>query len=142
MAVKRKTARKTSTRGSTARRTTARKVARKTSVRRSTVRRKTVKRAVRKVATRRAVRKPVRKRATVSRARKVVRRKASPSLKRITAVPKRTSKDHDLAAMYLSILIVGVAGIILLFAKPTIMMQKVVGTLLVILGLWGLMMKK
>ena len=57
-----------------------------------------------------------------------------------SSVPK--ASQQDLAAMYLSILIVGAAGIILLVARPTQMMQKVIGILLIILGLWGLMMKK
>jgi len=69
------------------------------------------------------------------------RRRASQTAKPAVAMSSG-SGPHDLAAMYLSILIVGVAGIILLVARPTQMMQKVIGILLVILGLWGLMMKK
>ena len=123
MAARRRTARKSTARRSTARSRTARrstarrKVARKSTARRSTARSRTARRST-------------------------ARRKPSTSLERVTAVPSRSAKDKDLAAMYLSILIVGVAGIILLFARPTQMMQKVIGILLVILGLWGLMMKK
>ena len=89
-----------------------------------------------------------RKRATKKPVRRTVRKapvKRKPSRRNVpsaNAVTNSRSKSHDLAAMYLSILIVGVAGIILLVARPTPMMQKVIGILLVILGLWGLMMKK
>lgn len=78
-----------------------------------------------------------------SRRRKSTARRSS-ARKASMPVTKTSSaaESHDLAAMYLSILIVGVAGLILLIAKPTQMMQKVIGVLLVVLGLWGLMMKK
>ena len=82
-----------------------------------------------------------------SSARRSTTRRSS-STRKASSAPASTmssvsgSSPHDLAAMYLSILIVGVAGIILLVARPTQMMQKVIGILLIVLGLWGLMMKK
>ena len=118
MAARRKTARKSTRRKSTARRSTARKSTARRSTARKTVRRRT----------------PARRKTS---ARKV----SSPAIS-TSSKPKKSTRDQELAAMHLSILIVGVAGIILLFAKPTLMMQKVIGILLVILGLWGLMMKK
>ena len=110
--------RRTSARKATRRRTTARRVTKR--------RRRPVKKAARK---------PVRRKSAK-------RRVAKPKPVVTPAVAKPKAKNADLAAMYLTILIVGVAGIILLFANPTATMQKVIGILLVILGLWGLMMKK
>ena len=107
---------------------------RKTSARKATRRRKTARRVTRRRRpVKKAARKPVRRKAAR-------RRVAKPVITPAVAKPK--AKNADLAAMYLTILIVGVAGIILLFANPTATMQKVIGILLVILGLWGLMMKK
>jgi Flp pilus assembly protein TadB len=93
---------------------------------------------------RKSARRQTRRKSTARRASPRKRRRASTTRATTvaTASSGSTSKNHDLAAMYLSILIVGVAGIILLVARPTAMMQKVIGILLVVLGLWGLMMKK
>jgi len=101
-------------------------------------RRKTAKRASRKTSRGSTARKTTARRASPKR-----RRASRPTKTAVATVSSgSTSKNHDLAAMYLSILIVGIAGIILLVARPTAMMQKVIGILLVVLGLWGLMMKK
>jgi hypothetical protein len=101
--------------------------------------------SARKVSRRRKVaRKPVRRKVTKRKTtkRKVTRRRVSKARKVATPAVAKPKPNADLAAMYLTIIIVGVAGIILLFANPTLTMQKVIGILLVILGLWGLMMKK
>ncbi|MBT3866031.1 hypothetical protein HOF78_02935 [Candidatus Woesearchaeota archaeon] len=126
----RKATRKATRRRSTARRSTTRK---RSTARRSTTRRSTARRST------------TRKRSTTKRTstrRKAPRRTSTRRATAVSAPVRKSSKDQELAAMHLSILIVGVAGVILLFARPTPMMQKVVGVLLVILGLWGLMMKK
>lgn len=101
----------------------ARKTARRSTTRRRTTARKTTRRTV-------ARRGSSRSSALTS------------SVGSTTAMSTKKPKSHDLAAMYMSILIVGIAGIILLVAKPTPSMQKIIGILLVVLGLWGLMMKK
>ncbi|MDP3917006.1 MAG: hypothetical protein Q8Q42_01835 [Nanoarchaeota archaeon] len=95
------------------------------------------------MAARRKARKRASAKKSTARRRTTSRRVSKPSVSAgaATTVAKK-SKSHDLAAMYMSILIVGVAGIILLVAKPTPSMQKIIGVLLVVLGLWGLMMKK
>lgn len=125
MAARKKATRRTSARRSTTRRRSA---ARRAITKRSTARRSTARRGS---TTRRT-----------SARRKAPERTSSASATLVSAPARKSSKDQELAAMHLSILIVGVAGVILLFARPTLMMQKVVGILLVILGLWGLMMKK
>tara|TARA_Y100000310_G_C20690641_1_gene821969 strand:+ start:2783 stop:3133 length:351 start_codon:yes stop_codon:yes gene_type:complete len=112
-----------------------RKATRRRTKRKTTARRRTTKR---KVARKRPVRRRTKRK---SRPAKRAAPKRAPATA-IQAVPTKRRKDTDLASMYLSILIVGVAGIILLFARPTQFMQKAIGVLLVILGLWGLMMKK
>jgi len=84
------------------------------------------------------------KRRRKSTARKRTTRKRTTRKKTVSRAkkPKAAPKSKDLGAMYLSILIVGIIGIILLFANPTEMMRKVIGILLIILGLWGLIAKK
>ena len=97
-------------RGKTVRKSSSR---RKTTVRRSTTRSK-----------------PVARRRTTTR--KVARKSVAPVVN--PTVSQLAKKKHDdLAAMYLSVLIVGVAGVILLIAKPTAMMQKIIGILLIVL---------
>jgi hypothetical protein len=126
----RSTARRTTARRGTARRTAARRgTSRRTTARRGTVRRSTT--TARRTAARRGTSR-----------RRVTKRRVSNAKPVATPSVAKPKPNADLAAMYLTILIVGVAGIILLFANPTATMQKVIGILLVILGLWGLMMKK